>query len=93
MTEAVRKASAQAAEIFRLDDRGVLREGSWADIVIFDLEKIEDQASYDDPFAEPSGIQYVIVNGAVTVDHGAIAATKPAGMILKRKHTLTHRTN
>jgi N-acyl-D-amino-acid deacylase len=88
LTDAVRKASGEAAEIFGLENRGVLQTGSWADIVIFDLETIRDEADYDHPFAEPTGIDYVIVNGIVAVDHGALSGKKPAGMPLRRaRHT------
>lgn len=83
MNQAVYKASGQAAEIFKLKDRGQLRPGAWADIVIFDSEKIRDTASYDQPFAAPVGIDYVIVNGTITVDHGNLSGDQPAGMALK----------
>jgi N-acyl-D-aspartate/D-glutamate deacylase len=78
LSEAVRKASGAAAEIFGLEDRGVLQPGAWADVVVFDLARIEDRADYDKPFAEPSGIDYVIVNGVIAVDHGNLTETKPA---------------
>jgi N-acyl-D-amino-acid deacylase len=81
--QAVYKASGQAAEIFNLKERGFLKPGAWADIVIFDLEHIRDMADYDQPFAAPSGIDYVIVNGVVAVDHGNLSGNKPAGMAVK----------
>jgi len=84
LSQAVRKTGAQAAEIFGLENRGCLCEGAWADVIIFDLEKIKDEADYGQPFAEPSGLDYVIVNGVVTVDHGAIVDGKPAGMALRK---------
>jgi len=92
LVQAVRKASTQAAQIFNLDNRGVIRPGSWADIVIFDLSSIEDHANYEDPFAEPTGIDYVIVNGKVTVDHGSMTGRNPAGMVLKLKAQTTQTT-
>ena len=84
LSDAVRKASGLAAEIFGLEDRGVLQPGSWADVVIFDLETIRDEADYDHPFAEPTGVDYVIVNGTVAVDHGALTGNKPSGMALRK---------
>jgi N-acyl-D-amino-acid deacylase len=84
LSQAIKKASRQAAEIFDLENRGALCPGNWADVVIFDLEKIEDQADYEQPFAEPDGIDYVIVNGVVAVDHGNMTANKPAGMALRK---------
>jgi N-acyl-D-amino-acid deacylase len=91
LSDAVRKASGEAAEIFGLENRGVLQPGSWADVVIFDLETIRDEADYDHPFAEPAGIDYVIVNGRVAVDHGALSGEKPAGMPLRKtRHARTN---
>ena len=85
LTQAVHKASGQAAQIFGLTDRGILRSGYWADIVVFDPNSIEDKADYDKPFAEPVGLDYVIVNGVVAVDHGALTREKAAGMPLKKR--------
>jgi N-acyl-D-amino-acid deacylase len=82
--EAVHKATGQAAAIFQLGKRGLLAPGYWADIVVFDPNTIEDKASYDKPFAEPGGLDYVIVNGVVALDHGALTSEKPAGVSVKR---------
>jgi N-acyl-D-amino-acid deacylase len=84
MAAAVHKATGQAAEIFKLGDRGLLAPGYWADAVVFDPNTIEDQASYDKPFAEPVGLDYVIVNGVVAVDHGALTSENPAGMSIRK---------
>lgn len=81
---AVHKASGQAAEMFRLSDRGFLRPGYWADLVLFDPNKIEDRADYDQPFAQPLGIDYVIVNGVIAVDHGNLTSNRPGGMPVRR---------
>ena len=83
LSEAVRKASGLPAEIFGLQNRGHLQEGEWADIVIFDLERIEDRADYDQPFAEPVGISYVIVNGVITVEKGSFTGEPPSGRSLR----------
>jgi N-acyl-D-amino-acid deacylase len=94
LTEAVRKASGLAADVFGLEGRGYILTGKWADIVIFDPERIEDRADYDQPFAEPVGIAYVIVNGSVSVDNGSVTKEPPAGHALsnsRRTHTLTVR--
>ena len=53
------------AEKLRLDKKGRLNVGSDADIVIFDLEKISDEATFDNPAAAPCGIEYVIIAGEV----------------------------
>lgn len=80
---AVRKASGLAADVFRLEGRGYLLPGNWADIVVFDLERIEDKANYDQPFAEPTGIDYVIVNGEVVIEHRSFTSHRPTGMALR----------
>ncbi len=52
-----------------MKDRGQLREGNWADITIFDPEKVQDQATYKDPHHYPTGIPYVLVNGVEVVSN------------------------
>ena len=84
IAEAVHKASGQAAGIFQLGQRGLLTLGYWADVVVFDPNTIEDKANYDKPFAEPVGLDYVIVNGTVAVDHVSLTSEKPAGMVVRR---------
>jgi len=53
-----------------LKKRGVLKKGNYADIVVFDAAKISDKATFLEPKQYPEGIDYVIVNGKVVVDHG-----------------------
>ena len=69
LEDAVRKMTSLTASRLKLRDRGVVREGAWADLVIFDADRIIDTASYDDPHRYPAGIDHVIVNGEV-VTHG-----------------------
>jgi N-acyl-D-amino-acid deacylase len=68
--EAVRKMTSFPAQRFGILDRGLLRPGMWADIVVFDPETVIDRATYEDPHNFPVGIPYIIVNGEVTVDGG-----------------------
>jgi len=70
--EAIRKMTSLAASRVRLKDRGLLKVGFWADIVIFDPEKIKDQATYQEPQQYPIGIKDVIVNGGFTVEDGKL---------------------
>ncbi len=83
LEDAVRKMTSLPAAKHRLKDRGVLRAGAFADVVIFDLETIEDVATYTDPCQYPAGISHVIVNGAVTVEAGAQTDAR-AGRMLRR---------
>lgn len=70
MSEAIKKVTSQPASIIRLKARGLIKEGFYADIVIFDSAKIQDHATYQDPHQYPSGIHYVIVNGGIAVENG-----------------------
>ena len=56
------------AQKFQLDDRGLLREGYAADILIFDEKEVKDMATFDKPHAYSRGFHYVIVNGKLTVE-------------------------
>jgi len=70
LEEAVRKMTSFPAQRLGLRDRGMVREGFWADIVVFDLKKMVDRATYDNPHQYPEGIAYVLVNGEVVVERG-----------------------
>ncbi len=85
IAEAVRKASGQAAEVFGLEKRGILAAGNWADIVIFDAALIKDKADYNQPFAHPIGIDFVLVNGVVVVDHGNPSRSRTAGVPVRAR--------
>ena len=69
LEDAVRKMTSLTASRLGLRDRGVVREGAWADLVVFDPARIGDVATYDDPHRYPVGIDQVIVNGVVALDH------------------------
>jgi N-acyl-D-aspartate/D-glutamate deacylase len=83
LEEAIRKmTSANAAKIGILD-RGILRPGMMADVTVFDAATIIDNATYENPHQYASGVEYVIVNGKVVLDHGRHTGARP-GIILKR---------
>ncbi len=81
LEEAVKKMTSVTAERFGLTDRGVIREGTWADLVLFDAQTVADKATYPDPHQYPVGISEVIVNGVVVVDHGQHTGALP-GQVL-----------
>jgi N-acyl-D-amino-acid deacylase len=70
LEEAIRKMTGYTAQTHGLMDRGLLRPGLAADVTIFDAEKIRDTATFENPTQYPEGIEYVIVNGVVTVERG-----------------------
>jgi N-acyl-D-amino-acid deacylase len=82
METAVHKMTGMAAARLRLKDRGLLREGWAADVTVFDPATVKDESTYPDPHRYPSGIPYVIVNGAVAVDVGRMRGAG-AGRILR----------
>jgi len=69
LEEAIRRMSSLPAQKFQLKDRGLLREGMAADIVVFDENKVSDQSTFDHPHQYSTGFQYVVVNGQLVVDH------------------------
>jgi N-acyl-D-amino-acid deacylase len=67
LEDAIRRMTSLPATTFRLKNRGLLREGYWADIVIFDPQKVQDCATFNDPHHYATGIPYVLVNGIAVV--------------------------
>lgn len=82
LPEAVRKTTSMNAEKIGIDDRGLLREGYWADVVVFDPKTIADRATFENPQQYPVGISYVIVNGEIVVDEGKHSGALP-GKVLR----------
>lgn len=70
LEDAVRKMTSWPAQRMGLSDRGLIREGMRADIVLFDLDTLDDVASWDAPAGAPTGIETVIVNGVVSFEGG-----------------------
>ncbi len=81
LPEAIRKMTSWPATRLRIPERGLVREGLWADVVIFDYDKIQDNATYEYPFRTPSGIDFVLVNGQVVVEKGKHTGAKPGKVI------------
>ena len=80
----VRNSSAVTAQWFRIPERGLIREGYFADVIVFDPKAVTDRATYEQPELLATGMLYVIVNGRVAVDHGAFTAVF-AGRALRRQ--------
>ena len=84
MEEAVRKMTGHTAEVFGLVDRGTVRPGGYADLVLFDPETVKDAATYDAPTRPADGIVEVWVNGQSTYVHGPGATVARAGRLVTR---------
>lgn len=72
LPEAVKRITALPAKTFGIKERGIIKEGFFADIVIFDYNQIKDKASYKEPFTKSDGIEYVFVNGSLAVKEGEL---------------------
>ena len=82
LEEAIRKFTALPAQRMRLTDRGVLKRGMWADIVVFDPATIRDRATFEQPNQLSEGMQYVLVNGVAVIDGGKQTNALP-GKVLR----------
>ena len=82
LEDAIRKFSALPAQRMRLTDRGVLKAGMWADVVIFDPATVKDRATFDNPNQLSQGMDYVLVNGVPVLDQGKMTGALP-GKVLR----------
>ena len=83
LESAVRSMTTLPAAVFGIKDRGILREGAFADIAVFDPAKIRDRATYIQPHRVAEGMSYVLVNGKVVVNDGKFTSAL-SGRVLKR---------
>jgi N-acyl-D-amino-acid deacylase len=84
LPDAIRRCTSAPAARIGLGDRGVLRDGVPADIVVFDPERLADRATFTDPHRFAAGIDLVLVNGAVTVERGEHTGAR-AGQVLRQR--------
>jgi N-acyl-D-amino-acid deacylase len=82
LEDAIRKFTALPAQRMRLTDRGVLKQGMWADVVVFDPDQITDKATFEDPNQLSVGMQYVFVNGVPVLLEGKATSALP-GRVLR----------
>ncbi|MFP6837865.1 MAG: D-aminoacylase [Pseudomonadales bacterium] len=81
MQQAIYKLTGLPAGNLKLRDRGRLREGYFADVVLFDPEQIRDHATYDDPHRYATGMRYVVVNGKLVLDEGEHTGALPGRVV------------
>jgi len=82
LEEAIRRMTSLPAQKFQLRDRGLVREGMAADVVVFNADQIGDPSTFDKPHAYSTGFQYVIVNGQLVLDQNKHTGTR-SGVVLK----------
>ncbi|MFN3395230.1 MAG: amidohydrolase family protein, partial [Thermodesulfovibrionales bacterium] len=85
MAEAIYRITAMPAKTFSIKKRGLISEGYYADIVIFDSDRIADRATFEEPFLRPDGINYVLINGRIAVKEGMPTGIK-SGRVLRYGH-------
>ena len=81
LEDAVRKMSSQTARRLGIHDRGLLTEGYYADIAVFDADEIIDKATFEDPHQYAEGMKYVLVNGQIVVADGQHTGRRPGKII------------
>jgi N-acyl-D-aspartate/D-glutamate deacylase len=84
LEQAIRSMTSLPATVMNVRDRGVLRAGSFADIVVFDLARVRDTATYQEPHQLAEGMTHVIVNGRLAVDGGTFGQVLH-GRVLSRR--------
>jgi len=77
LEDAIRKMTSLNAGKLGLRDRGLLRAGTFADVTIFDPDRVRDRSTYEDPFRYAEGIEHVIVNGQLVLDKGKPTDARP----------------
>jgi N-acyl-D-amino-acid deacylase len=82
LEDAIRRMASLPARTFRFRDRGLIREGMAADLVLFDPEKVQDKATYQQPHQYTEGFDLVLVNGVPVVENGKVSGARP-GKILR----------
>ena len=88
LEEAVRRMTSLSCDRFGLAGRGRIATGMWADLVLFDPDRIADTATYDDPKQEPVGVDCVIVNGTVVYEDGAHTDARPGALLHYREENI-----
>lgn len=82
LPDAIRKMTGWPATRMRLANRGTIAVGNWADVTIFDYDTLDDRATYERPMEFPTGIEWVLVNGVVTIERGKHTGAKPGQVLL-----------
>jgi N-acyl-D-aspartate/D-glutamate deacylase len=80
---ALRSMTGLSADVFGIPDRGYLREGAWADVLVFDPAAVHDLATYTKPHQLAQGMWYVFVNGTAVVEKGELNTALPGRVLLK----------
>jgi len=89
LEDAIRKMTSLPAQVLRLKDRGLLREGYWADLVVFDPATVADRGTFERPAQFPAGVEHVLVNGVPVIRDGKHTGAKPGKAVYGAAHATT----
>jgi dihydroorotase/N-acyl-D-amino-acid deacylase len=81
LEDAIRKFSSLPAQRMRLTDRGLVKQGMWADLVVFDPSTVRDLATFENPNQLSQGMEYVLVNGVPVIDRGRMTGALPGRVV------------
>ncbi len=84
LEEGVRRMTSLPAQTFQLKDRGVVKPGAWADLVVFDLARVSDPSTFNDPHHYATGFVHVMVNGRLVIQAGEVTDARPGGPLKLR---------
>ena len=90
LPEAVRRMTSLSAKTFGLSERGEIKPGFWADLLMFRPDDVIDEATYDEPKTEASGIDMVVVNGQIALEFGQHSGVGSGQMLRYRRHPFGH---
>ena len=90
LPEAVRRMTSLSAKTFGLGERGEIKTGYWADLLLFQPDVVIDQATYDEPKTEAAGIDMVVVNGQIALEAGAHSGVGSGQMLRYRRSPFGH---
>ena len=90
LPEAVRRMTSLSAKTFGLSERGEIKPGFWADLLMFRPDDVTDEATYDEPKTEASGIDMVVVNGQIALESGQHSGVGSGHMLRYRRHPFGH---
>ena len=85
LPEAIRKMTSFPAQRLGLSDRGLLRDGLIADVVVFDADRVRALATFQKPRVHSEGIEYVLVDGQLVLDKGELTGARPGGALCRSR--------
>ncbi|MBT6375906.1 MAG: amidohydrolase family protein, partial [Gemmatimonadales bacterium] len=89
LSQAVRSMTSMPAQVFGMQDRGMIRPGMIADVAVFDLDKVRDVAEFTDPHHYSEGMVHVLVNGEAAIKDGTFTGARPGRVLQKRSRGIS----